>query len=374
MHPALPRRLFFMDNLRVFLTVLVVAHHAAQPYGPTGGEWPLSNPERAAILGPFFAVNAAFFMGLFFFISGYFLPAMGDRKGTKRLLNDRCRRLGIPTLFFALGVFPPVIYHLASPPMSFPMFFFQVYVQQRQIEVAHLWFLLHLLTYTVIYAGWRQVVCQRPLQKLQPPGLGGIVAYMLGLSLITFLVRIEYPIDLWVNLLGVLPTEMAHLPQYVSLFILGIVAYRHDWLWRLPTSHGMVWLGVGLGAGLLRYSYSLISTPLALPDLIAGGGFDWRALVWSSWETVICVGLCMGLLVLFRDRFNGPSSWLQMLSANAYGVYLIHLLVILGLQFWVASLAIAPLTKFALVMGVGTPVCFALSALLRRSPWIKYVV
>ena len=43
-------RLLFVDNLRVLLTILVVAHHAGQPYGPTGGMWLIFNPERADIL------------------------------------------------------------------------------------------------------------------------------------------------------------------------------------------------------------------------------------------------------------------------------------------------------------------------------------
>ncbi|MEM8808493.1 MAG: hypothetical protein AAGF01_20950 [Cyanobacteria bacterium P01_G01_bin.38] len=47
MHPTLPTRLTFIDNLRIMLTMLVVAHHAAQPYGPTGGEWPIFD------IGPF---------------------------------------------------------------------------------------------------------------------------------------------------------------------------------------------------------------------------------------------------------------------------------------------------------------------------------
>src|SRR5918997_2539840 len=59
-------RLPFADNLRVFLTILVVAHHAGQAYGPTGGRWPVFEPQRSSLLGPFFSVNAAFFMGLFF--------------------------------------------------------------------------------------------------------------------------------------------------------------------------------------------------------------------------------------------------------------------------------------------------------------------
>ena len=369
-----PTRLDFIDNLRLFLTVLVVAHHAAQPYGPTGGDWPLFKPERAAILGPFFAVNAAFFMGLFFFISGYFLPAAGDRKGLKRLLQDRLQRLGIPVLFFAVIVFPPILYQLASPSISFLDFFVQVYVKQRQIEVAHLWFLLHLLGYTVLYALWRSVAQRRSVRSIQPPGHRLIVAYWLSLSLITFLVRTHYPIDRWVNLFGFVPAELAHLPQYGSLFMLGIVAYRHHWLGQMPTARGMTWLRVGVGAGLLRYLYSVSRTHLALPELIAGGGFDWRSLVWSGWEALICVGLCLGLLILFRDRCNSQNKWLKLLSANAYGVYLIHLLVILYCQFVMTDWALGPLVKLVLVMVVGTPICFVLSALLRRSPLIQLVV
>src|SRR5687768_1267247 len=73
-------RLDYIDTLRVLLTILVIAHHAGQAYGPTGGDWPIFNQQRAAILGPFFTVNASFFMGLFFLISGYFLPGAYDRK------------------------------------------------------------------------------------------------------------------------------------------------------------------------------------------------------------------------------------------------------------------------------------------------------
>jgi peptidoglycan/LPS O-acetylase OafA/YrhL len=73
------RTLFFIDNLRIALIMLVIAHHAGQAYGPTGGFWYFENPERASILGAFFTVNRSFFMSLFFMISGYFLPASYDR-------------------------------------------------------------------------------------------------------------------------------------------------------------------------------------------------------------------------------------------------------------------------------------------------------
>lgn len=67
-------RILYLDNLRIFLTTLVVLHHVGQPYGPTGGFWPIANAQRAPVLGAFFGVNVAFFMALFFFIAGYFQP------------------------------------------------------------------------------------------------------------------------------------------------------------------------------------------------------------------------------------------------------------------------------------------------------------
>ncbi|MBC2578846.1 hypothetical protein [Clostridium sp. DJ247] len=32
-------RIYFLDNLKVFLTFLVIIHHIGQAYGPTGGFW-----------------------------------------------------------------------------------------------------------------------------------------------------------------------------------------------------------------------------------------------------------------------------------------------------------------------------------------------
>ena len=91
-------RLWFLDNLRILLVFLVVAHHAAQAYGPTGGSWPVGQTERAAVLGPFITINSMFFMGLFFFISGYFTPGSANRKGTRAFIVDRMFRFGLPLL------------------------------------------------------------------------------------------------------------------------------------------------------------------------------------------------------------------------------------------------------------------------------------
>ena len=65
-------RSYDLDNLKVFLTVMVIFHHAGQAYGD-GGDWPYhpSNPaEYMPEIWRFFSTNAAYLMGLFFLISG----------------------------------------------------------------------------------------------------------------------------------------------------------------------------------------------------------------------------------------------------------------------------------------------------------------
>lgn len=369
-------RLWFVDNVRVFLVMLVIAHHAGQPYGPTGGMWLIFNPERAAILGTFFATNAAFFMGLFFLISGYFVPSAYERKGAKAFLKERFWRLGVPTLLFALLVFPPIFYFAQSSELSFSQFFFGTYLGQGQIQVGHLWFLVHLLFYAVCYVLWRGITQQDVTSEPEMPKIGVpnhklILAYLAALAIVTFIIRIQYPIDTWKGLLWIIPAEVAHLPQYSSLFVIGIIAYHHDWFRRMPTQRGLIWLGIGLGAVLLRYGYALIRDHLFPIRLVAGGGWDWRSLVWSTWEATICVGLCVGLLVFFRERVNAQGRWGQILSANAYTVYLIHILIVIPIQFLVASISISPLLKFCLVTLVSVPLCFWASHYVRKLPFAR---
>ncbi|HEX2185973.1 MAG TPA: acyltransferase [Chloroflexota bacterium] len=377
-------RLEYLDSLKVALTALVIAHHAGQSYGPTGGSWPIFDAERAAVLGPFFAVNAAFFMGLFFMISAYFLPASLDRKGAVTFLRDRVVRLGVPLAVLALALFAPMAYLSYAEEggtLGFLPFLAQVYVGQWQVEFGHLWFVSHLLVYSVAYVAWRLITRGRAVatavtQDSPPPSTGAIFGFTLALAALSFVVRIQFPVDRWVDLFGFLPAEPAHLPQYAALFGAGIVAYRNRWLERLPTTTGLTWLGIGLGAAVLRYAYPLAANVLG-PDTVpalARGGLNRGSLLWSTWEAVICAGLCIGLVVLFRQYATTPGRLMRAAAPNAYGAYILHILPVVGLQFALAGVALPPLAKFALVTAFGLPLSFLITAGLRRLPGVRSVL
>jgi peptidoglycan/LPS O-acetylase OafA/YrhL len=362
-------RLEWIDAVRAFLAILVVVHHAGQPYGGDG-VWPVQEATRSNVLGVFFPVNAAFFMGLFFLIAAYFIPASCDRKGAGAFVRDRAVRLGGPLLIVGLGIFGLTgffEYRGDGGTGSFWSFYVRDYVGSLQVELGHLWFVAHLLVYAGAYALWRQFSGRRlPVATSGDwvPGHRAILTYALALAVVTCVVRIWYPIDRWERLLGIIPTEVAHLPQYLSLFVIGLVAAQHDWLRRIPTATGMTWLGIGLGAAALRYAYSL--WPAArLPGIINQGGADWRSLVWSTWEALICAGLCVGLLVLARERFGQPGRVVRMVAARSYAIYILHVFVLVAVQAPLVDVALPPLAKFAIVALVGVPLSVAFAAVFR---------
>ena len=106
-------RLFYIDNLRIFLISLVVLHHLAITYGAPGGwyynesqaEFPLIIP-----MSMFVASNQAFFMGMFFFISALFVVPSLLRKGTNKYVTDRLIRLAIPLVVFYFLLSPLAVY------------------------------------------------------------------------------------------------------------------------------------------------------------------------------------------------------------------------------------------------------------------------
>jgi glucan biosynthesis protein C len=367
-------RLASIDNLRILLASLVVAHHAGQPYGPPGDDWALSDAGQVPLLGPFFAVNLAIGMGLFFLIAGYFVPGSLKRKGAGGFLRDRTLRLGVPLLLVSLLL---VLNAYLSEGRGQPFgAFLAGYLGQSQ--AGHMWFVGHLLIFCWGYAGWRWLASKLSLRTARAraaPGHGAIIGYTLGLAAATFVIRIWFPLNEWVSVAPLLQVEWAHIPQHLSLFIVGIVAKQHDWFNQLSARVGRRWLAVGLAAAALPYADMLLQGPTATDTtLLVRGGLSLAAFRWSLIEACICVGLSIGVITWFRERAHGRSALLQELAAASYGVYVLHILPVLGLQLMLAPVALPPLGKFAIVTLVAVPLSFLMVRWLRHLDWVRHVI
>ncbi len=379
-------RLWYLDRLKVALTFLVIAHHVGQAYGATGGFWYFENPERWRYLGFFFWVNSSFFMGLFFFISAYFVPGSYERKGGAGFLKGKALRFGVPLVIFLLLVSPVLMYlsyiNYRGGTLPFLSYYTQIYFGMEpkpagfrgplwpDINFGHLWFVQHLLVYAVVYALWRLLwrrpATPGPVQSVgEAPGDLAILGYAVALTLVTLLVRSRYPIDKWVGVLGFIMAEPAHLPQYLSLFVLGVVAVHRGWLQAIPKARGLRWLWVGIGtivAGALVL-YHVVPLPPAA-----------RGIFMVTAESFIAVSLLVGLCTLFRQCFNATTPSWQMLGTAAYGAYLVHVPVVVALQYATGGLLAGAVPKFLLVTSFGIPFSFLLSHYLRKVPGINRVI
>ncbi|ABS54914.1 acyltransferase 3 [Methanoregula boonei 6A8] len=348
-------RIFFIDNLKILLATLVVLHHAAQPYGP-GGWWIIPQEPSGfvdfVVLGIFMTVNASFFMGLFFMLSAYFIPASLQKKGAVLFMKDRLVKLGVPILVFMFIVFPVMGILLLGYPLFSP---------------GHLWFVALLLVFSAAYVAY-WLVKKPSLTELRDfPGTKAVLAFTGAMALLSFVVRIWWPENSWVafNLF-----EPYHIVQYVMLFIAGIVAYREGWIGAIPAYTGKLWSVMAvIMVGLFPLVYFVTN------GAMFSGGLTVTSLIGSFWEAFMCVSMCIALLALFKKRFNKGSPLTKALSENTYTVYLIQLPVVVFLQYLLIGVAMDSLIKFALVGSIGVLLSFALSHfVIRRLPYAKYVL
>jgi glucans biosynthesis protein C len=363
------KRLVFIDALRVAAIAFVIVHHAAQAYGPTGGFWPVHDRAQSSWFTPFYTANAAFGMGLMFLLAGYFVPPSYDRKGARLFLTGRWLRIGIPLAVLVLLVHLPVAYLIGGAPRPL-QFLISLYERGWQPIYLHLWFVAHLLLYCFAYAAMRRI-SESPVDapKLPLPNHAAIGSFIAALALVTWIVRIWYPVDKWVPFLWVLPAEPAHLPQYIAFFAAGVVAYRGDWFRRMSTTDGLIWLAVGMiasGGIYVAYAFGWWK--------MAPGGLGLESLMRSSWETVIAVGLSTGLIIAFRELFDRPNRLLKVMAAASFGAYILHPAIVVALQAAIADVTLAVFAKFAVVSLLGTAAAFTLAHLAGQVPGIRAVV
>lgn len=375
-------RLYFVDNLRILLIILLVLHHLAITYGHSGMWYYLEGrPDDITVLVAtlFTAVNQAFFLAFFFMIAGYFTPGSYDRKGAWPFLKDRLLRLGIPLLFYVVIIDPLIGYVVAVNVRSFPGSFWEFLGQYfggySGLGTGPLWFIETLLIFAFLYALWRLLAkpSVTPAQRDGKPSSNlAIAIFALLLGVVTFVVRIWLPIGWEFELLRL---QFPYFAQYIALFVVGIVAYRLNWFLGMPTTTGKVWLGIAIICILV-----VLPVVFVLGGALEGktdpfvGGVHWQSFALSVWEQFVCMGMVIGLLVLFRERLNHQGVLAKDLAASAYTVFLIHAPVIVFLALALRGVSLHPLLKFVLVAPIALALCFVLAHYIRRLPLARDIL
>ncbi|MFN2217822.1 MAG: ATP-binding cassette domain-containing protein [Anaerolineae bacterium] len=381
-------RLFYIDHLRVALAILVVLHHVAIVYGAVLPMFYYLEPPFAApgVIDPvaylallvFSLFNQGWFMGAFFLLAGYFVPGSVDRKGPGAFLKERLVRLGIPLLVFyfvlnplswlGLWLMPPALTGITTPPS------WGAYT--RFVGLGPLWFVAMLFVFSLGYAGWRMLAGKRASSSVRAssaPGYLGIGLFVLALAGVSFLARMVVPLGESVR--G-FPT-LAYLPQYLSFFVVGIIASRRGWFRTLPGSMGIFGFAAAAAAAVLlfplAFSGRLFSLDLTALTNAFGNG-HWQSAIYALWDSIFAVGMCLGLITFFRRTFNRQSSLGSFLSRHSYAVYILHIPVIVIVAYALRGIRTAPLLKFGLASLVAVPASFAVAYLVGKIPLVSRVL
>ena len=370
-------RLYFIDNIRLVLTMLVVLHHVALTYGAHSGWYyyePTGDPATNTILTVFLAVNRVFFMGTFFMVSGYFTPGPFDRKGAGRFLADRLLRLGIPLFFFSFIVRPVLVYTMNLSTLGTEYSFWANLAEFRNVAPGPLWFAEILLIFSSCYALWRMAgrfFADEPKHRVEAPlpGTGSMLGFVLVVSVISFLIRIYYPPSKeWFHL------RIGNYAQYVSLYIVGIVAYRHNWITAITDEMGRLWT---LIAAVALFLYVMLTVHGLRTGTLAtfSGGLHRNSLLGALNENFLCMGIMISLLYFFRKKWNFQGKLTTAMARDAYTVYIMHAPVIVYFTYLIKPLlGEYPLLKFWGASIAGLALSFLISHWIRMIPFAKKVL
>jgi len=397
------RRLYFVDNIRSFVIVQVVILHAAVTYSNLGmwyyRELAALGPLTTLTFGIIQSFIQAYSLGLLFLVAGYFVPASFRRKGAGKFLRDRAVRLGVPALIYMLIINPAILYYVmrlsAEAPLTPLGDFYLGYLLGLQFlgGSGPMWFAIALLIFSAAYAGAR-LLRGDPEKEGEEEAEGAegaegperaegaeddaklprhqdVIALILVIAAAAFAIRLVQPIGT-----AVLNMQLSFFASYVALFAVGIAARRRRWLERIPRSFGIVWLKAALVGGTAFWlALFLVGIGPEGEISMINGGLHWQSAAYALWEAFFCLGVCLGIVVVFRERFNSGGRLARFMADNSFAVYFFHPVILILVTASFRGFAWHPLVKFAVAAAVAVPLCFVASELvLRRIPLLKEVL
>jgi glucan biosynthesis protein C len=392
-----PQRIWFLDTLRYWLVLLIVVYHAA--LSQSAFLWPVNDTRVLKGATWLVVVLDAFVMPIFFFIAGYFALQSLQRKGAWPFVKAKFARLVLPGALVLVFLNPVhrYIHHYTRgfdgdvPAMGYfeywPHFlaswtWFQ-HGNNNSFEFSwlHLWFVNLLFVFFVVTAciykaiGRRTEGYERDLSEasLKP----SIVSTILGATAVAWIATSIWntvlPSFEWYVFLSWLDCEVPSIVTYVVYFVLGIVAYKQQWFGK-TLRLGPLWLWtavfcVAVALGLWTFELWIASEALQRSVFFL-------SVVWFV-RSVMLVASLVIFLTVGQRYFNRHSVIHRHLAANSYRMYLLHIIVLVPIQFaflyWTGLPAFVVFVAVSVSAIVGTYVLSTLTGILLRRIGLGWV-
>ncbi len=374
-------RIFYIDNLRIYLTILVILHHIAIGYGGSGA-WFLNESdfypidEATQILFTLLnEINQSYFMAFFFLLAGYFTPRSFEKKGGSTYTKDRFIRLGIPLVVYVIFISPLTEFIVVNYAYGQGLTFEEIIINRIatiNIGVDHLWFILALLIFAGFYVLYRKIQpIYTPCSEKPFPKDRMILASILVIAAITFVVRIVSPVDV----VYIFNFKFGYFTSYVFMFWIGILASQRKWFDKLESTQAKRWIGIAVCLVIALPILLVLMVDISAPNLTPFmGGLTLESLLLSIWDSFALLSITIGTLYVFKTWLNRSNRILMNMGGSAYTAYIIHAIIVVGFQILLLPVVLPAFLKAIIVAIVSIPLIFGLSALIRKIPGFSSVL
>jgi peptidoglycan/LPS O-acetylase OafA/YrhL len=385
---------FVLSNLRGYTILMVVAFHSfiaylawtpadLQPFDAAPYRWlgaPIIDRARWFAFDLFCAFQYVYLMHLMFFLSGLFVWPSLVRKGGIAFLRDRLLRLGVPFLLVVVLLMPLVhypIYRIRAADPSWSAYWEQ-WLALPFWPCGPAWFLSFLLVLdiaalTLYWLAPRAGAQFKLLSAAAAAHPARLFVVLVTASAFAYIpvAGIYKPWD-WLQF-GIFAFQPAFALQYVVFFFAGVAVGAQGVERGLFAADGPLarhwvhWL-VGMPVGFLLWI-----VPTALVVTATGPVPAGLQVVADLGFVLSSATACFGLAAVFSRFGARPWPVFDRLSANAYGIYLVHYLYVIWLQYLLLALPLFAIAKAAIVLTASLALSWATSAAVSSFPvgaWI----
>jgi glucans biosynthesis protein C len=351
---AAKERIHYLDNLRAIAMLLGVLLHAGMAYGdPIQQVWLATDIESSRTIDCTISFIHLFRMALFFLIAGYLGRSMIERKGAREFIKNRLLRLVVPFMIFwplllmamgltiwiglgyirePKGLLGLVVHGSADPAIN-------AMLQERdKYPTMHLWFLYYLILFSASAVALRAIGGKLTwLSKFGEAWLAPLAPILLVPATIVA----GAPMG----------TPESFIPTWWPFAFYGLY-YLAGWQLNGRESildHLQRWASaIAVVACVAFVAYYKLLPVISLTDFQTLNGFRLVAVsVLSAYLSALLV--CLSLIVgrRFLDSRNALMRWV---SDASYWTYLIHLPIVMFLQFLLVEVSLNVWIKLTLVV------------------------
>ena len=369
-----------LDRTRTFLTLVVLIHHAVIPYTYFG------HTDAKSWLGFDMVVLAtdSFFMAMFFFLSGLFVWPGIARKGPLNYLSDRLLRLGLPFLICAFSIIPIAYYAISlrhHPEIGFSEYWWET-ITAGPWPSGPIWFLWVLLAFDLVACLLYRLSPNLldPINRLSLHGRrrpAVFFAIMLAVTAAFYIPgRIHFGAGSWFEF-GPFSVQHGRVMLYATYFFFGagigvqyldrgllaadgrMAKVSWDWMMLALVPYCLLWV-------LIYIKREILGDPEVLPD--------WYEGIYAVCFTVFSVAIMFLILAYFLRFKKSGWSMLDLMQADAYGIFLVHYPIVLWLQYWLFDYDLPAIVKALVSFMLTVAFSWAVTRALRQIPGASRVL